>query len=221
MPVFQLDENLWFPHPYLGENDIIAVGGDLSPERLTLAYSHGIFPWYSFRKRSRPIWYCPLSRFVIFPDEIHVSHSMRSLLNKGRYEFSCNEAFERVIRECATVDSRQEMKGAWLGEDIIKAYTEMYRRGLAMSVEVWEPDPDKDGERRLVGGLYGIQMKNAFFGESMFSHVPSGSKLALIHLAGVARENGWHFIDCQLETPHLLSMGGRHISYDEYMKLLG
>lgn len=220
MPIFQLDENLWFPHPSLGEGDIIAVGGDLSPERLTLAYSNGIFPWFSFRDCSEPIWYCPLSRFVIFPDEIHVSHSMRTLLNKHRYDFTCNEAFEKVIRECSIVDSRHEMEGAWLGEDIIEAYTEMYRRGLAKSVEVWEKISDNSKERKLVGGLYGIQMKNAFFGESMFSRVPGGSKLALIHLADIARENGWRFIDCQFETPHLLSMGGRHISYDEYMRLL-
>ena len=221
MAIFELDEELWFPDPYVGEEDgLVAIGGDLSPERLLLAYSNGFFPWYSFRDSVAPFWYCPTDRFVIFPEEIHVSHSMRTLLNKKKYEFTFNKAFERVINECALADSRFLQEGAWLGPDIIDAYTEMYRRGLAKSVEVWENPEDTSGEKKLVGGLYGIQVKNAFFGESMFSKVSSGSKLALIHLAKIAKENGWLFIDCQFETPHLLSMGGRHISYREYMQLL-
>lgn len=234
MAIFQLDEHLWFPPPELGEEDgFFAIGGDLSPERLILAYSHGVFPWFSFKDCDEPLWYCPRERFVIFPDEIHISHSLRTLLNKNRYKFTINRDFERVIEECAVIDKRNEMEGAWLGPAMTEAYIKMHRLGLAMSVEVWElpettvaPEGDADGKPedprslKLAGGLYGVQMNNAFFGESMFSNVANGSKLALIFLAQTALKNGWHFIDCQFETPHLRSMGGRHISYEDYMMML-
>ena len=210
--VFRLDERLIFPDPHWGEpSGLIAVGGDLSPERLLLAYNHGIFPWYSFRD-SEICWYCPLQRFVIFPSEIHVSHSMRTLMNKNRYEVRYNTDFEQTIRHCSQL--RVDEMGAWLGDDMIKAYTELYRRGCAMSVEVWE------GER-MVGGLYGVTIRRSFFGESMFSLVPSASKLALISLAKRMEENQLGIIDCQLETPHLKSMGARFIPYEEYMQLIG
>ena len=210
--IYQLDDDLWFPDPRLADEDgCLAVGGDLSIDRLLLAYQHGIFPWFSFRDNEEPVWYCPHERFVIFPDEIHISHSMRTLLNKKKYTFSLNEDFEGVIHNCSKL--RYEQEGAWLGEDIIKAYTELHRQGFAASVEVWE-------EERLVGGLYGVNIGSAFFGESMFSLVPSGSKLALIHLAKTMQELNGSIIDCQLKTAHLESMGGRYISYDEYMKLI-
>lgn len=210
--VYQLDDDLWFPDPRLADEDgCLAVGGDLSIDRLLLAYQHGIFPWFSFRDNEEPVWYCPHERFVIFPDEIHISHSMRTLLNKKKYTFTLNEDFEGVIHNCSKL--RYDEEGAWLGEDIIKAYTELHRQGFAASVEVWE-------EERLVGGLYGVNIGSAFFGESMFSLVPSGSKLALIHLAKTMQELNGSIIDCQLKTAHLESMGGRYISYDEYMKLI-
>ena len=211
--IYQLDDDLWFPDPRLADEDgCLAVGGDLSIDRLLLAYQHGIFPWFSFRDNEEPVWYCPHERFVIFPDEIHISHSMRTLLNKKKYTFSLNEDFEGVIHNCSKL--RYEEEGAWwLGEDIIKAYTELHRQGFAASVEVWE-------EERLVGGLYGVNIGSAFFGESMFSLVPSGSKLALIHLAKTMQELNGSIIDCQLKTAHLESMGGRYISYEEYMKLI-
>ena len=221
--VFQLDDTITFPDPHYGEPDgLLAVGGDLSVDRLLLAYSNGIFPWFSFRDCEEPQWYCPMRRFVIFPDEIHISHSMRTLLNKGRYEVSINQDFEGVIRQCSLL--RADEPGAWLGEDMIEAYTELHRQHFAASVEVWDPIADgNDSEgptHRLVGGLYGVNIGKAFFGESMFSLVPSASKLALIFLAQVLEENGGTLIDCQFETPHLRSMGGRHISYDEYIQLL-
>ena len=210
--IYQLDDDLWFPDPRLADEDgCLAVGGDLSIDRLLLAYQHGIFPWFSFRDNEEPVWYCPHERFVIFPNEIHISHSMRTLLNKKKYTFTLNEDFEGVIHNCSKL--RYEEEGAWLGEDIIKAYTELHRQGFAASVEVWE-------EERLVGGLYGVNIGSAFFGESMFSLVPSGSKLALIHLAKTMQELNGSIIDCQLKTAHLESMGGRYISYDEYMKLI-
>lgn len=213
MAVFQLDDKLWFPDPHLGEDDgLVAVGGDLSIDRLLLAYSNGFFPWYSFRDENR-LWFCPLQRFVIFPKEIHISHSMQQLIHQNRYQLSINKDFDGVIHGCSTAQNRDEEEGAWLGPDIIKAYTELHRQGFAASVEVW------DGQR-LVGGLYGVNLGRAFFGESMFSLVPNASKLALIHLARTLDARGGTIIDCQFETPHLRSMGGRHISYEEYIRII-
>lgn len=227
--IFQLNDKIMFPDPRNGEEDgFFAIGGDLSIERLKLAYSYGIFPWYSFKPEDNMgwpedffnpdgtpqiRWYCPMDRFVIFPDEIHVSHSMRTLLNKNEYRVTIGNAFEDVMRHCA--EFRIEETGAWLGPHIIEAYTEMYRRGYATSVEVWDKDDN------LVGGLYGVCAGRCFIGESMFSRVPSGSKIALIHLARLLQATKCEcFIDCQLETPHLKSMGGRHINYDEYLRIL-
>ena len=214
MAVFQLDNDLWFPDPHLGEEDgLVAVGGDLSIDRLLLAYSNGFFPWFSFQHRKEPLWYCPLQRFVILPNEIHISHSMKQLINKHQYEITINKDFDGVIRGCATAQNRNEEEGAWLGPDIIKAYTELNRQGFAVSIEVW------DGER-LVGGLYGVNIGSSYFGESMFSLVPNASKLALIYLARTLENLGGKLIDCQFETPHLLSMGGRYIPYEEYISII-
>lgn len=207
--IFQLSKKIAFPDPHLGEEDgLLAVGGDLSVDRLLLAYSNGIFPWYAFRSEVIQ-WWCPMQRFVIFPDKIHVSHSMRTLINKGKYTMSINRAFDDVIRNCGKL--REDMEGAWLGPQIIEAYTKLYDQGFAASVEVWE-------EERLVGGLYGVVIGKCFFGESMFSLVPSASKLALIFLAYRLKDVGGLMIDCQFETPHLKTMGGEYISYEEYMK---
>ena len=217
--VFQLDDRLVFPDPHYGEPDgLLAVGGDLSVDRLLLAYSNGIFPWYSFRDCEEIHWYCPMRRFVIFPNEIHISHSMRTLINRGQYLVSINNDFEGVIRQCSQL--RINEMGAWLGEDMIRAYTELHHQNLAASVEVWEENAASATGHRLVGGLYGVNLGGAFFGESMFSLVPNASKLALISLAQFLEKNGGVLIDCQLETPHLRSMGGRFISYEDYMEIL-
>jgi leucyl/phenylalanyl-tRNA--protein transferase len=219
MAIYQLNEELWFPNPYLGEsNGLVAVGGDLSVKRLLLAYNNGYFPWFSFRHRSEPRWYCPLDRYVIFPDEIHVSHSMKQLLRQNRYEITINQNFEGVINGCSTADGRNHEYGAWLGPNMIDAYSELHKLGYATSIEVW--DNQCENEKKLVGGLYGVDIRNAFFGESMFSLVPNASKLALIHLAEYLKDKGGHFIDCQFETSLFRSMGGRHITYDDYMKIL-
>ena len=213
--VFQLTEEMAFPDPRLGEPDgLIAVGGDLSEERLLLAYSYGIFPWFSFRDWPYPAWYCPMQRFVIFPDEIHISHTMRTLMNKKAYHVTFNDDFDGVIAGCSEVDDRYNMKGAWLGEEMMTAYRHLNRQGYATSVEVW------NSEHELVGGLYGVVMGPCFIGESMFSREPNTSKLALIHLAKFMQRIGGKFIDCQLETPHLKSMGGRFIPYTEYLEIL-
>lgn len=214
MAVYQLDKDLWFPDPHLGEDDgLVAVGGDLSVDRLLLAYSNGFFPWFSYRNNQEPLWFCPLQRFVIFPSEIHVSHSMQQLINKGQLKPTINKDFEGVIQGCATAQNRNKEEGAWLGPNMIEAYTELHRQGFAASVEIWDED-------RLVGGLYGVNLGNAFFGESMFSFVPNASKLALIHLARMFEILGGKLIDCQFETPHLRSMGGRFIPYEEYISII-
>lgn len=222
--IILLDNRIWFPHPesqwidedtgeitMLGESDggMIAVGGDLSTERLLLAYENGIFPWFSFRVGDM-YWYCPVHRFVIFPDEIHVSHSMRTLMNKHIYRVTFNTAFDQVIRGCSTADGRIDEYGAWLGDDIIDSYTKLHKLGRARSVEVWR------GEE-LVGGLYGVACGKGFVGESMFSLEPNTSKLALIALARQMQQQGGSLIDCQIHTPHLESLGARFISYKEYV----
>lgn len=205
---------LAFPDPHYGDEDgLIAVGGDLSVDRLLLAYSNGIFPWYAFKYRPDIMWYCPMDRFVIFPGKIHISHSMRTLINHKAYSVTFNQDFDHVIEGCSIVDGRCNECGAWLGDDMIAAYKRLHERHWAASVEVWK---GKD----LVGGLYGVYIYHAFFGESMFSLQPSASKLALIYLANKMRDRGDKFIDVQFETQHLKSMGGEHISYDEYMKIL-
>ena len=173
--VYQLSDDIVFPDPRLGEEDgLLAVGGDLSEERLLLAYSYGIFPWFSFRDWQQPAWYCPMQRFVIFPDEIHISHSMRTLMNKKSYSVTFNRDFDGVIEGCSQVDGRYDMNGAWLGEDMMRAYRHMNRQGYAVSVETW------NSKHELVGGLYGMAMGQCFIGESMFSREPNASKLALI-----------------------------------------
>lgn len=226
--VYALDDDIWFPDPHFGEEDgLFAVGGDLSIDRLILAYYNGIFPWYSFRKEDNeglpadflnpdgtPLirWYCPMQRFVIFPNEIHISHTMRQMIRRGGYDVTINKDFSGVIRNCSEL--RINERGAWLGDHIIEAYTKLHEQNIASSVEVW------DSEGKLVGGLYGVNIGHTFIGESMFSLVPSGSKLALIYLALLMQKHGGKMIDCQLETPHLKSMGGRYIPYEEYLSIL-
>ena len=153
-----------------------------------------------------------MDRYVILPHEIHISHSMRSLLNKNIYHVTFNQDFQAVIDNCSEL--RIEEKGAWLGPQMIAAFSELHRQGFAASVEVWDED------EQLVGGLYGVCLGRCFMGESMFSLAPSASKVALIALAQLMEKNGGLMIDCQFETPHLRSMGGRHISYDDYLAML-
>lgn len=207
--VFQLDDDIWFPNPRLGEPDgLLAIGGDLSLDRLLLAYCNGIFPWSDYRREQR-MWHCPMQRFVIFPNEIHISHSMRTLINRRKYRVTIDRDFEGVIENCGKL--RYDQPGAWLGEEMTEAYTMMHHEGWASSVEVWNED------NKLVGGLYGVTIGRCFVGESMFSLEPNTSKLALIFLAQTLQMSPGTLIDCQLKTEHLESMGGRYISYDEYM----
>lgn len=208
---FYLTDNIAFPNPADADDDgLLAVGGDLSLERLKLAYSLGIFPWYSF-KCSQIMWWCPKMRFVLFPGEVHISHSMRTLLNSDKYTVTFNNDFRSVINACSTVNNRNSELGAWLGPEMIEAYIKLHKAGLAASVEVW-----RDG--RLVGGFYGVTKGRCFFGESMFSLEPNTSKLALIKLAEKMEAEGGALIDCQVESDHLASMGARLITYEAYMK---
>lgn len=211
--VVELGREIAFPDPRRGERDgLFAFGGDLSVERLTEAYKQGIFPFYAFRYDWTILWYCPLDRFVIFVDEIHVSHSMRNLFNSKKFHVTFNQNFPAVIEQCSRL--RYAEKYAWLGDDMICAYKRLAQCGIAKSVEVW------NAENQLVGGLYGVVYNSCFFGESMFSLVPSASKIALIELARKMQSEGGKFIDCQFETPHLKSMGGRHISYEQYLTIV-
>lgn len=208
--IFQLDRCSDFPDPRYGNEDgFYAVGGEVTPERLAAAYPMGIFPYFAFRHRP-VIWWAPQERFVIFPEEIHVSHSMRNLMNKKRFHCTIDEAFPEVLASCADTDDRIDEDNAWLGPELLDTWMELHDMGLAKSVEVWEGED-------LVGGLYGFICGKAFIGDSMFSLEASASKLAMIHLARHMQSQGGGIIDCQLETPHLKSMGGRYISYDDYL----
>lgn len=210
--IFDLNNTAEFPDPRYGHpSGFYAVGGDLSPARLIKAYPKGIFPWYAF-KEGNIHWWAPQKRFVIIPDEIHISHSMRNLMNKRRLKCTINKDFNGVIYGCCHIDQRVEDPDAWLGPELMDTWMELHKRGYAKSVEVW------DEEDFLVGGLYGFVSGGCFIGDSMFSIEPSASKLALIHLSRHMKENGGILIDCQLETKHLKSMGGKYISYEEYLK---
>ena len=211
MPVYGLDDKeIYFPMPQLAEDDgLLAVGGDLSVDRLILAYSYGIFPWYN---EGEPIlWWCPKARFIIKPSEIHVSHSMKKFFKKHDCRIVINRDFSDTMHRCRT--KREDKEGTWITDDMEKAYKRLADRDIALSVESYI-----DG--RLAGGLYGVCLGKCFFGESMFSDMENGSKIALILLAKILEDNEFLFIDCQFETEHLKSMGGKTISYDEYKAML-
>lgn len=208
--IFQLDHTDTFPDPrYSNPDGFYAVGGEITPERLAKAYPMGIFPYFSFREEPI-IWWAPQKRFVIYSEKIHISHSMRNMMNKKRFRCTINEAFADVLAGCACTDDRIEESNAWLGPDLLDTWMRLNDEGYAKSVEVWDDD-------ELIGGLYGFVCGRSFIGDSMFSLAPSASKLALIHLARHIEAQGGGIIDCQLETPHLKSMGAEYISYEEYM----
>lgn len=211
MPVYRLRENeVSFPHPELAEKDgLLAVGGDLSVERLLLGYCNGIFPWYN--PGEEIIWWCPKERFLIFPAEIHVSRSMKKYIKKHKIEIRLNRDFQDTMHRCRM--KREQEEGTWIGDDMEAAYLALHKEGFAASVEAYE-----DGEPS--GGLYGVVIGRCFFGESMFSEKKNGSKTALIGLSGVLRDNNFYFIDCQFYTEHLERMGGRYVEWEEYVRML-
>ncbi|MDB5131558.1 MAG: Leucyl/phenylalanyl-tRNA--protein transferase [Mucilaginibacter sp.] len=206
--IFRLDERLLFPDPELAEPDgLLAVGGDLSTERLLLAYQNGIFPWYG---DDTPIlWYSPHERFVLFPAELKVSKSMRQLLRSDTFRITVDTSFEKVITACSSIN-RNGQDGTWITKEMKAAYIKLHNEGFAHSVEVWH-------QNNLVGGLYGVKIGAVFCGESMFSLVSNASKIALIHLC---HSRLYQLIDCQVHTGHLASMGAKLISRKEYMDVL-
>jgi len=206
--IFRLDDRLLFPNPSLAEEDgLLAVGGDLSTERLLLAYQNGIFPWYS---DDDPIlWYSPHERFVLYPPELKVSKSMRQVLRSNKFTVSTDTCFSDVVAACSSA-KREGQDGTWITDDMMTAYAKLHREGYAHSVEVW-----LDG--KLVGGLYGVHAGDVFCGESMFSLVSNASKTALIWLCNTGK---YKLIDCQVYTEHLESMGARMIPREDYIAVL-
>ncbi|HTH82454.1 MAG TPA: leucyl/phenylalanyl-tRNA--protein transferase [Mucilaginibacter sp.] len=206
--IFRLNEDLIFPDPALAEPDgLLAVGGDLSADRLVLAYQEGIFPWYS---DDTPIlWYSPHERFVLFPDELHISSSMKRILNSNRFTITHDQCFADVIEACSAVE-RKDQDGTWITADMKRAYIDLHKRGHAHSIEIWQ-------NNELVGGMYGVAVGHVFCGESMFSKVSNASKTAVIKLC---KSSKYKLLDCQVHSEHMESMGARMISRKEYMAIL-
>ena len=210
MPLYILDKELHFPPQHLADEDgLLAIGGDLSRDRLLLAYRSGIFPWY---EDNYILWWCPEPRFVLFPDEINVSSSMKQVIRKGDFEFAVNRDFGQVIRRCKSV-ARRGQDGTWITEDMRRAYEDLHRLGIAHSAEAW-----RDGQ--LVGGLYGVRMGQVFFGESMFSTESNSSKFAFIRYVRQLQQEGVKLIDCQVYTRHLESLGARMIPRAEFLAMI-
>ena len=210
MPIYWLDEqNVNFPDPsYADEDGILAVGGDLSPQRLIVAYSNGIFPW--FNPDDPIIWWSPNPRFVLYPQDLKVSKSMRPYFNQKKFELTVDQHFETVMRACQQQKRKGQSGGTWITESMLDAYIELHELGLAHSVEVWQ-----DGN--LVGGLYGVALGKVFFGESMFAKVSNASKFGFISLVRKLIEWDYDLIDCQQETPHLKSLGAKGIARTDFL----
>lgn len=211
MPVYELHPTYFgFPPVTEAEDGLLAVGGDLSVERLLEAYFSGVFPWFS--EEEDIMWWAPDPRFVLFPADLKISKSMRSVLKKGVFTTTFDTAFDQVIRNCQK-SPRKDQDGTWITSEMQAAYCKLHELGFAHSVEVWE-------EGVLVGGLYGISLGKAFFGESMFSKKSNASKTALIYLVQQLVERNFHFIDCQVYTEHLETMGAKEIPRVEFMEKL-
>lgn len=211
MPVYRLDEEeIVFPDPSLAEADgLLAVGGDLSPKRLLMAYVHGIFPWYN----EQPIlWWSPDPRMILLPESFKCSKSLRRIIKTQKYSVQFDTLFSRVLENCASV-KREGEHGTWITTEMKMAYKELFKLGFAHSVEVMH-------NNRLVGGLYGVSAGGVFFGESMFHTETDASKIALFYLCEWMMKNNFKLIDCQMHTPHLESLGATEISRKEYLKLL-
>jgi leucyl/phenylalanyl-tRNA--protein transferase len=211
MPVFQLTEELLFPPAELAaRSGLLAVGGDLSPERLLLAYREGVFPWFS---EDEPIlWWSPDPRFVLFPEELKISESMKKVLKRGTFHVTYDRSFRKVIERCRR-QPRPGQEGTWITEEMVEAYCRLHDLGFGHSIEAW-----RDGE--LAGGLYGVSLGACFFGESMFTKVSNASKTALIHLTRSLQNLGFTLIDCQVYTRHLHSLGARMIPRRLFLDML-
>lgn len=210
MALFALDKELVFPPVDLaGPDGLLAMGGDLSPQRLLLAYRNGIFPWY---EGEHILWWCPDPRFVLFPDELKISKNIKPLLKKNEFDFTINKAFPEVIYQCKKI-ARPGQDGTWITDEVEKAFIEMHELGYAHSAETW-----KNGE--LAGGLYGIRLGKVFFGESMFSKQSNASRYAFIRYVQQLKSEGVQLIDCQVYTAYLESLGATMILRKDFIKLL-
>lgn len=210
MPVFALTDEIIFPPVELAdESGVLAIGGDLSPERLLLAYGSGIFPWYS--KGEPIIWWSPDPRFVLFPSELKISRSMRQVIRRNVFTITCDTAFDTVIEHCSS--PRRKQKETWITDEMKQAYSQFHKKGFAHSVEAW-----KDG--KLAGGLYGVSLGRCFFGESMFASETNASKAAFITLVQKLESLGFSIIDCQVHTEHLESLGARFIPRADFIEAL-
>jgi leucyl/phenylalanyl-tRNA--protein transferase len=210
MPVFRLDDRLVFPPVHLAEDGLLALGGDLKPERLLLGYSQGIFPWYA---ENLPIlWHSPDPRMVVTTRDVVVQRSLRKAIRRKPYELKTDTAFRDVLLGCADVP-RPGQSGTWLIPEMVEAYSKLHELGFAHSFEAW-----KDGV--LVGGLYGVSLGGAFFGESMFARAPDASKIAFV--ASVRQLEAWNIglIDCQVHTDHLERFGAYEVTRPEYLEML-
>ena len=210
--MYLLSEDLIFPPVHLANEDgLLAIGGDLSAERLELAYKSGIFPWYN---QGEPIiWYSPNPRMVLLPNKLKVSKSMKQLIRKKEFTITFNQNFSEVISDCKNIFRAADQGGTWITNEMQQAYINLHEKGIAKSVEVW-----KDGD--LVGGLYGIDLGTVFCGESMFSKVSNASKLAFIYLAQKLEKENYKLIDCQVYNTHLASLGAEEISRKEFLTYL-
>ncbi len=203
-----LKEEIKFPdYQFTNTDGIIALGGDLSSERLIYAYKNGIFPWFS--EGDPIVWYCPFERMVLFPEDLKVSKSMRKIINKKEFTIRENTAFEEVIYNCKNI-YRKDGLGTWITNDMEQAFINLHEKGIAKSIEIWF-------NNHLVGGLYGLEINNVFCGESMFSKVSNTSKLAFIHLA---KTKNYKLIDCQIYNEHLASLGANEIDRDLFLQIL-
>jgi leucyl/phenylalanyl-tRNA--protein transferase len=211
MPVYRLSQKLLFPSPHLASHEgLLAVGGDLSINRLLLAYRLGIFPWYS---EGEPIlWWSPDPRLVLYPDELKTSRSLNKVIKRRAFKVTIDRAFEEVISECARV-RLETQEGTWIVDEMVSAYCRLHTAGFAHSVEAWR-------EGRLAGGLYGVSLGKCFFGESMFTRVTNASKVALVALVNHLKALRFDLIDCQIATTHLKRFGAREISRARYLKEL-
>ncbi|MCL9808337.1 leucyl/phenylalanyl-tRNA--protein transferase [Flavobacterium luminosum] len=209
--MYWIDKELYFPPvEQTSKEGIIAIGGDLSPERLLLAYKNGIFPW--FDDGDPILWWCPADRMVLFPEEFKPSKSMRNIINRGVFTFTFNKAFREVMQNCQQI-KREGQYGTWITDEMIDSYTFLHEIGRAMSVEVWLND-------ELVGGLYGVDMETIFCGESMFSKVSNASKVAFYYLVQFLKANQYKLLDCQVYNDHLASLGCREIPREDFLDIL-
>ncbi len=210
--MYLLSKELIFPPVHLANEDgLLAIGGDLTVERLLLAYKSGIFPWYN---QGEPIiWYSPDPRMVLFPHQLKISKSMKQLIRKNEFTITYNQNFSEVISNCKNIFRDADQGGTWITNEMQQAYIELHKKGIAKSVEVWLGD-------ELVGGLYGIDLGTVFCGESMFSKVSNASKLAFIYLTQKLEKENYKLIDCQVYNPHLASLGADEISRDEFLSFL-